>query len=104
MDAEEGGERQHKEDAKEGGEPHQQPEPTEEDEADWASLYEDPIDYDEQRWIHMPLDQFVERNEGMKEPLPFKVWQRGPAGLPEAPQKPYATFIPKSDWYVILLT
>jgi hypothetical protein len=115
-DAEEGGGWKHKEGAEEGGdqqheegggqqheegadEPQQQPELTEE-EADWASLYEDPADYDEQRWIPVPMDQFEERNEGMKQPLPHKVWQRGPAGLPERPQKPYAVLIPKSDRYV----
>jgi hypothetical protein len=27
-----------------------------EEEADWASLYEDPADYDEQRWIPVPMD------------------------------------------------
>jgi hypothetical protein len=100
---EDGGDQQHEEGAEE---PHQQPELTgeeaeeAEEEADWASLYEDPADYDEQRWIPVPMDQFEERNEGMKKPLPHKVWQRGPAGLPERPQNPFAVLIPKSDRYV----
>jgi hypothetical protein len=74
---EEGGGQQHEEGAEE---PHQQPELTEEEaeeaeeEADWASLYEDPADYDEQWWIPVPMDQIEERNEGMKQPLPHKVW------------------------------
>jgi hypothetical protein len=74
-----------------------------EEEADWAGLYEDPADYDAQRWTSLPLDLFMEQNIGEKFQKPPKVlpiYQRGVATLPERPHSPFVVLKPKSVRYV----
>jgi hypothetical protein len=57
-----------------------------EEEADWVGLYEDPTNYDAQRWTPVPLELFVERNTGEKFERPpgvLPIYQCGVATLPD---------------------
>jgi hypothetical protein len=73
------------------------------EEADWAGLYEDPANYNAQRWTPVPPELFVERNTSDKFQRPpgvLPIYQRGVMMLPERPHSPFAVLTPESVRYV----
>jgi hypothetical protein len=57
----------------------------ENNDADLTGMYENPADYNSQRWRVVPLEPFEERNPDTKPTRVLEIWQRGVATLPDRP-------------------